>query len=806
MPPLVQTLEQMLFAPRSTSSAAVAFLSEIGYDTDYFDDCAYATLVASLSTYPGLTGIVLDGALTRLDRPEYLNQALTYWVGTTIEEAKSLMARVPSHEHGAEMLDKQLAILSDRLAELRQAMPDVQIVYSFHDDDLQHTVSTLMNQLMLAHVKSLVTNIRMYEADIKQRKETCSAAKETLSHLDGVSGKDASRDRKNAKKRLKTNEAGIDRLRGQIEQVRIEQQYFRENKTRALHQVMTRDFMQNLFARVQEICTRHQVILVTHDALLRFGGLTFLYGHSGHKTWGVIKGRRDNLREGVQNIMRAFFENPEALYATAAHDPQVTALHDILRADGLDAVVESGHSGGPFTSVHKCETLPEEMNFRNAGVFDAKVSERYIRVLSVMPFESRQKLGAYVHGQQAVRLSGGKPGGSRSSRAIERYHASVPAGLTLLTKGMSGRTGVHWIRYADFAQGTGIHPLTQAVASSSDEHIGGPTYMPLILEGWVNLLTRLAAADEGFPFLTQTAHLAGVILPGDQIDANTNGWPYAREKMNHNPVQVQQDIIPMLVELQKMQGDPEALAKMVNYIATLSGGGTVESMRDILDWATDYMWRILKAVLPKTMLQFALIRIPGNHTGSALARLGMNSNCFLEQRLKVAEIPYYLVGRPDLIAPDERDTARVFLGGFGISLVGAIENYGRAADGSTLFGPIKLSINHNPKGPDMYGLISAGRGTGADVVVAGHTHEFHVVPYLSGKDHVGFAVRVCTLTGVTDVELYYAGALLRVQGALLMSMPAPGQFAEEFIFVHKLREEGQQVMSRLIHAAMKNTQ
>lgn len=802
MPPNATTLEQMLFAPVSRAPAAVAFISEVGYDTEYFDDRAYATLVASLSVYPGLTGIVLDGALTRLDRPEYLNEALTYWINVSVQEAKEEMARVPSYEHGANMLSKQLSILSQRLGELRQAMPQVQIVYSFHDDDLQHTVSVLMNQLMLAHKHALTSTIRNHQTEIEQRDEICRTAQETIDNLEGVAGSDAARDRKNAKRRLKSNQQAIINLNDQIEQVRLEQQYFRENKMRPLHQVVTRNFMTDLFARVQEICTEHQVILVTHDALLRFGSLTFLYGHSGHKTWGVIKKRKENLREGVQNIMRAFWEQPEALYPGAAGQSGVATLHTVLRESGIDAVVESGHSGGPFTSVQKCAVLSEEINFKNAGLFDGTVSDQYVRVVSVMPFESRQKLGAYVHGQQAVRLSGGKPGGSRSSRAVERYHASVPAGLTILTKGESERTGVQWIKYADFINGVGILPTKHVIASSSDEHVGGPFWLPLILEGWINFLTELTQTKEGFPFLTQKSHLAGMILPGDQIDANTSGWPYGKEKMSYNPMQVQQDSLHQLLALEP--NDPESLAKLIGYMTSLAGGGSVESMRDILDWATDYMWRVLTTLLPETMLQFVLVRIPGNHTGSALARLGMNSNCFLEQRLKVAEIPYFLVGRPEFIAPAERETARVFLGGFGISLVGAIENYGRAIDGSYLFGPIRLSINHNPKGPEMSGLVSAGRGTRADVVVAGHTHEFYVVPYLSGNDQVGFAVRVPTLEGVTDVELYYAGDLLRVQGALLMSMPGPGQFAEEFVFVHKLRQVGQKLLLARITTAIRN--
>ena len=54
------------------------FFSEMGYDTHFFNKDAYENLLKFVERDPDEIMVVVDGALTRLDRPEVLNDRLTY--------------------------------------------------------------------------------------------------------------------------------------------------------------------------------------------------------------------------------------------------------------------------------------------------------------------------------------------------------------------------------------------------------------------------------------------------------------------------------------------------------------------------------------------------------------------------------------------------------------------------------------------------------------------------------------------------------------------------------------------------------
>src|SRR3989338_4650749 len=136
----------------------VYFLSEVGYDTHHFNPEAYENLLKYMSNDPELTGIVVDGALTRLDRPEYLNEVLTYWL-TSEDEGKHEMERIKNREQYQVMLEKQVKILDERLAEIKKRLPLDEVVLNIDTDDLQFTVKELVNEAMLRKTMELEDQI-----------------------------------------------------------------------------------------------------------------------------------------------------------------------------------------------------------------------------------------------------------------------------------------------------------------------------------------------------------------------------------------------------------------------------------------------------------------------------------------------------------------------------------------------------------------------------------------------------------------------------------------------------------------------
>ena len=94
----------------------VYVLSEVGYDTVFFNPAAYDTLLDFMSQDQNLSGIVIDGAVTRLDRPEYLNDKLSYWTNSE-EECFEETDKISNRRQYKHMMEVQLQILEERLKE-----------------------------------------------------------------------------------------------------------------------------------------------------------------------------------------------------------------------------------------------------------------------------------------------------------------------------------------------------------------------------------------------------------------------------------------------------------------------------------------------------------------------------------------------------------------------------------------------------------------------------------------------------------------------------------------------------------------
>ena len=108
-------------------TSRVYILSEVGFDTDFFNEQAFDNLLEFIRRDKHITGILLDGALTRLDRPEILNELLSYW-NKTETECDDASLNIPYHKQYQHMLAVQMNILRNYLLKIKRAAPKANIV------------------------------------------------------------------------------------------------------------------------------------------------------------------------------------------------------------------------------------------------------------------------------------------------------------------------------------------------------------------------------------------------------------------------------------------------------------------------------------------------------------------------------------------------------------------------------------------------------------------------------------------------------------------------------------------------------
>jgi hypothetical protein len=161
---------------------------------------------------------------------------------------------------------------------------------------------------------------------------------------------------------------------------------------------------------------------------------------------------------------------------------------------------------------------------------------------------------------------------------------------------------------------------------------------------------------------------------------------------------------------------------------------------------------------------------------------------FFAQRLKARGIGTYEVGKPG--QPYGLSDARVFLGGYSNARVLNIPDYGLDIDGNVLFGPINLVVQHDPKGSRAEGVTGAGKSCGADVSLAGHTHDNFLRLYRREDNVFGVAYKLATMQGVSPTEKYYANSVPRTQASHCLVMPMQGDFSEKAVPIARLQELG----------------
>jgi len=746
----------------SATAQRVYFLSEVGYDTDYFNETAYENLLKVMGDDKELSHIIIDGAMSRLDRPEFLNKALTYWEKDE-RACRHASKNIKNREQYGVMSLVQRDIIRKRLKEMRARVPDARITLSLHSDDLQYTASAMLNEIMLRKGKEIGENIEQLKTTRRHQKQRRGEFQKRYDSLIGKKGK--ANDRRNYKRRIQTCSRKIDGVEDEIQNQYDEQRLYREKKVRPAHQYFTREFMESFVGMYREMCEELDIDFVAEETTLDLDGFRINYSHSRHKTWFPVKARDKALVKEIHGKL------------------------DILK--DVDVVLESGHFGIGYKQLQKMKDHPDESNFKNQSSYDPNTEEQHVTIVMGLPFEDQKALSEYRKGRKAVRMSGGKPMSTRKIAATDRQYNGSVSGLTILTKDAEGIVGTEWIQYENFVDGSVLDQPEEytIICASSDEHIGSPEESPIARDGWLSLFEQLV--EEPSRFRGSPAIARGYINAGDIAEANSRKWDH-RYHAKRDPQELMKENLTLL---RKFKPDSiDEVIKLATKMTQDAMGGSVESMRVLLERAADYLESFLDPCISSRSLRWAQVCTTGNHSDAVLRDLGMRETDYYVQRLRAKGIGVNEVGQPDYHLDPTRGPERVFVGGYSNARIAHVPDYGKAIDGSTLFGPISMVVQHDPKGSGMLGVIGAAKNTGADLAIAGHTHDnrMKLTRVDDGKFQVAY--RLGTLQGVSPTEKYYASSVPRTQAAQLIVMPMPGDFSEKAIPAYHLRDRGARIL------------
>ena len=737
------------------SSSRVYVLSELGYDTAYFNPDAYDNLLRVMEKDRDISGIIIDGALTRLDRPEYLNDELSYWTRSE-DECKKETESVPNKRQYKDMMEKQLKILEERIVEMKQRVPHAKKVVLYIDsDDMQYTISAMVNEMLLRGQKEMqdsMDSLKTKKNGLK--KEYAAALKERDKKHDGDTASDIG-------ERIRSYESKLADFDERIKNKSDEQKLYREKKVRPAHQYFTARFLKKVYGQYEELAKKLDITIATRPTIMDFDGMILDYAHSRHGTWAVLKRRQ------------------ESMLASTHGKPTVA-----------DVIVESGHFGIGYKQLQKKKDTADESNFKNQSSYDPNIGRDHVTLVSVLPFEDQERIGRFVKGQEPIRLSGGKPINTRKHAAIDRYNNDGVAGLTVITKDKDGIIGTEWIQYGNFADGTVLAQPDEysIICASADEHIGSPEENLIARDGWFGLYRMLA---QGTLFRGKGAFARGFINGGDAAEANSKKWCH-RYHEKRNPQDIMRENLKLLSDFKP--GNIEDIVALATKMTNDARGGSVESMSVILERVADYYDSFLRETLQKSRLKWAHVSVTGNHADDILKDVGMRESDFFVQRAKARGIGVYEVGKPDYYLADPKKDARIFIGSYSNARILNVDDYGIDTDGNVLFGPISLLVQHDPKGSGVSGLVGAGKSAGADLALGAHTHDNWMKLYRTSENRWSVAYKLATLQTVSPTEKYYANSVPRTSAAHMIVMPMQGDFSEKAIPTGHLAEIGRRVL------------
>ncbi len=783
------------------------FFSEIGYDTHIFNPVAYENLVKFAEQDPDEIMIVIDGALTRLDRPEILNERLTYWKMSE-RECDAVSETVKNYEQSQHMLKVQFEILNERMAELRQHLPDPtkhHLVLYIANDDTQYSASKLALDLLIHRKATIAMDIKNLTQDKKRiSAENKKSQQKLKAHKKVAAEFNKTKQDRAVLKAGKATRASINQQLKDLKQVekkitanQEDLNLYREQKIRPKHQHVTRTLVENIQQRYREICKKYTIKFIDRpDRLLKFGkaadDYNIKYAHSGHKTWTPVRDRDESLTKSVvQKNQKRYVKLIKKVAGETA-------------AEQADSFIESGHHGIGFSTMQKVKDDPAETNFKGNSSYDPTIAgeEDYVDISLAIPFEDQVAIARFLENNEQVRMSLGKPNGTRSHEVFNRFANDSVSGLMMKTKCLDdGHIWTRYIQYSDFVDGSVLENPEKYWATywTSDEHLASQEENPTVRNGVVALME--AHAKQPLDFHGKSALLLNYVSGGDTGESMNISWN-RRYDDRRDPEELLKENIEKLAQLNV--NNPKEVMDLAVKMVSDTMSGNPGSMRVVKERVAAYYQRFLDITLPVSPSKWLHASVPGNHADGEGQKTGERETDFWGRDLKAKGIGLFEVGISEHGRPDSRVNARVGFGGYGDARIIQIEDYGIGVGNKLLPGqiPINFVLQHDPSGPGMSGIIGAGRQANADLTASGHTHENGVRLYRTELNKFSVALRLSTMQGVGMIQKKYASSLPRTQAAHRTIMRKPGDFAINTLSAGYLRKIGQKYDLQRTEAAI----
>ncbi|MBI4133246.1 hypothetical protein HY478_01395, partial [Candidatus Uhrbacteria bacterium] len=466
----------------------VAVLTEMAFDAHFFDEGAWMNLLAFLKKNP--CGVIVDGALTRLDRPEILNDELTFWTKSE-EECDVASGEVKNRERLQHMLGIQYRILAKRMKELRQALgPKAQIFLSMRGDDVHGSLSALLHEILLLRgdkCEEKIGELQQKRGALGKQAKGLAKTKQNLAKGVKPGAKlsvKVARKLAVVEKELGNIGAAVGKLDGEIAATKKEMQYAREPKAGPRHQCETRKLIEGFYASVGAICKSVGAEFTYEQKMLSFGDLRINWDHNGNeKSWGAILRIEECLVAGTHGKMQRARSNVGV------------ALKEFVRAAEKthpDVILRGGHDGRCFWRMQRLKTTPDELNYKTQMLYDSERIDDCVTLVCAPPFENQERIGRFVKGAESVRMSGGKPLNTRSHEVFKRYSNGGVSGVLFFSKSKGapkGFVGMRCIQYYDFLTGAVLDQPSEfaAFSASADEHIGVREAEDMTRDGFVEM-------------------------------------------------------------------------------------------------------------------------------------------------------------------------------------------------------------------------------------------------------------------------------------------------------------------------------
>ena len=778
------TLPQLI-KERVKGFPQLVYLSEVGFDSEFCTQVAWENFIKLVQQNPDINTVLLDGTLSRLNRPEFLTdeELFTYWY-KSIEEAEEISKQIPNYEQFTTMAKIQLKILERHLVALKTARPDLQILLSTDSDATQFSFTYRLNEILVSKQRSLTEQIEKANSIIKKKKKLCTKAKSTLGALKRA---EKSANKENAKvmskiansmtqqlDKLKAAEDDITTQRVVIETANTKLQLFRDSKIRPMHQALTRKLTKKIYENLECVCKRTKVKLVPGPTIIMINDMIIDYSHSRHFTWGVIKANDKNLLAGLVGTIPEY--QKKVMRITGGHKTDI---------------ILQGHHGTGWTHVQRSHYQTDSLNFNDISRLDSSTTEEYLHFIVAPTFEDQVKVAEFLNTKRPDRMGpSGKAISTRNNPAVDRYRNGGVAGIVVMSKNELG-IGKQSIAYQKFLDGSVLKQPEKyhAIMASSDEHMFHSAEDPLARIGLLALFEKLL--KDHFTFRGKMASVSGYLNTGDIGEANSDSW---RHRPDHklSAKQSLKEIIRLM-----SQENIDEYQQVLNLVM-LTISGNAENMDDVLSGIADYLLEYLEPALQSSELKYLLAALTGNHIGNNLDRHGIKELAYFKQRLKAKGIGYFEVGVSGSSVNNTDPNVRVAIGGYETANCLSIERYGLSKDNEPLFGPINLFMIHDPKGSGKTGIVGAGKNANADLALAGHTHDSYSQASRTSDNNWRMALRVPTMQKVTATEIVYASSEPRTTGAVLFIMPSPGDFSEIFLDINKLRQIGKEKIESMI--------